>query len=197
MKYRQNKKYEVIKEMSVGKYSIQMLCKIAGVSKSGYYKWLKRQVSPTEKQLEDEEIKKKIMECHEKFKGTYGYRRIQIWLEKTYELPCLSRPKPIHPIHRQRPNHCRRSILRHAQTRKEKIGSSKRVVRILHNPFSIKINAHFLRWFIHFPCKHWRFGEVDCPSFEDWNKIFFQQVPAWDAVDFLISVIIKDIMPCF
>jgi putative transposase len=29
-----SKKYE-------GKYSIQLLCKIAGVSKSGYYKWLK------------------------------------------------------------------------------------------------------------------------------------------------------------
>ncbi|GIN84798.1 hypothetical protein J6TS2_11840 [Heyndrickxia sporothermodurans] len=64
-----HKKYEVVKEMSEGNYSIQMLCKIAGVSKSGYYKWLKRKESPTEKQLEDEEIKKKIMKCHEKLKG--------------------------------------------------------------------------------------------------------------------------------
>ncbi|MGG1830970.1 IS3 family transposase [Cytobacillus firmus] len=79
------KKYQVIKEMSQGDYSIVLLCKIAEVSKSGYYKWLKRQESPTEKQLEDEEIKEKIMECHEKLKGIYGYRRVQIWLEKNYE----------------------------------------------------------------------------------------------------------------
>jgi hypothetical protein len=67
-----HKKYEVVKEMSEGNYSFQLLCKIAQVSKSGYYKWLKRQESPTKKQLEDEEIKKKIMECHEKLKGFTG-----------------------------------------------------------------------------------------------------------------------------
>jgi transposase InsO family protein len=81
-----SKKYEVIKEMSHGNCSIQLLCKIAEVSKSGYYKWLKRQESPTEKQLDDEKIKKKIMVCHEKLKGIYGYRRVQTWLEKTYGL---------------------------------------------------------------------------------------------------------------
>jgi len=81
-----HKKYGVVKEMSEGNYSIQLLCKIAQVSKSGYYKWLKRQESPTKKQLEDEEIKKKIMECHKKLKGIYGYRRVQTWLEKKYEL---------------------------------------------------------------------------------------------------------------
>lgn len=72
--------------MAGGNYPIQLLCKIAGISRSNYYKWLKRQEFPTEKQLKDEEIKKKIMECHKKLKGIYGYRRIQIWLEKTYGL---------------------------------------------------------------------------------------------------------------
>ena len=72
--------------MSNGNCSTQLLCKIAQVSKSGYYKWLKRQESPTEKQLADEEIKKKIMECYEKLKGIYGYRRVQTWLKKTYGL---------------------------------------------------------------------------------------------------------------
>ncbi|WP_179139778.1 hypothetical protein [Bacillus sp. CDB3] len=37
------KKYEVIQEMSKGMRSIQLLCKIAEVSRSGYYQWLKRQ----------------------------------------------------------------------------------------------------------------------------------------------------------
>ncbi|GAA0414928.1 hypothetical protein GCM10008934_02240 [Virgibacillus salarius] len=81
-----SKKYEVIREMSKGTYSIQLLCELAKVSKSGYYKWIKRQETPSEKQLEDEEIKKKIMECHKKYKGIYGYRRIQIWLRKIYGL---------------------------------------------------------------------------------------------------------------
>jgi hypothetical protein len=77
-----NKKYQVIKDMSDANYSIQLLCQLAGVSKSGYCKWLKRQESPSKKQIEDDEIKKKIMECPEKLKGIYGYRRIQTWLEK-------------------------------------------------------------------------------------------------------------------
>lgn len=80
------KKFEVIKEMSAGNSSIQLLCQIAGVSKSGYYKWLKRQKTPSEKQLKDESMKKRIMECHKKHRGIYGYRRVQIWLKKTYGL---------------------------------------------------------------------------------------------------------------
>jgi transposase InsO family protein len=81
-----HKKYAVIQEMSGRDYPIQLLCEIAGVSKSGYYKWIKRQESPSEKQIEDEIIKKKIMECHLKLKGIYGYRRVQVWLKLTYGL---------------------------------------------------------------------------------------------------------------
>lgn len=77
------KKFEVIKEMS-DNYPIQLLCEMAHVSRAGYYKWVKQQVSPSEKQIENNEIKKKIMECHDKLKGIYGYRRIKVWLNKTY-----------------------------------------------------------------------------------------------------------------
>jgi putative transposase len=42
-----------------------MLCKIAGVSKSGYYKWLKRQENPTDKDLDDQSIVTKIIECQQ------------------------------------------------------------------------------------------------------------------------------------
>ncbi|MBT2756819.1 IS3 family transposase [Mesobacillus foraminis] len=80
------KKYKIISEMSGGNYPIQLLCEILCVSKSGYYKWVKRQLCPSERQLEDEEIKKKILGCHYKFKGIYGYRGVKIWLEKTYDL---------------------------------------------------------------------------------------------------------------
>ncbi|WP_316572955.1 IS3 family transposase [Neobacillus sp. YIM B06451] len=80
------KKYEVIREMSKGRYSIELLCELAEVSRGGYYKWIKRQETPSAKRLEDEKIKEKIMECHKKYKGIYGYRRIQTWLKKTYGL---------------------------------------------------------------------------------------------------------------
>jgi putative transposase len=52
--------------------SIQELCKIAGVSRSGYYKWVKRQERPSQKQLEDEQLK------HEELKGIYEYRRVKV-----------------------------------------------------------------------------------------------------------------------
>lgn len=41
---------------------------------------------PSEKQLADTKIKKKILECHKKLKGIYGYRRVQVWLKVTYNL---------------------------------------------------------------------------------------------------------------
>jgi putative transposase len=65
-----------------------MLCKIAGVSKSGYYKWLKRQDNPTDKDLDDQSIVTKIIECQQDpdINWSYGYPRVQTWLKKTYGL---------------------------------------------------------------------------------------------------------------
>lgn len=40
-----------------------LIIKIAHVARSGFYKWLKRKISASEKQLDDEEIKKKIIGC--------------------------------------------------------------------------------------------------------------------------------------
>ncbi|MEC3298320.1 IS3 family transposase [Bacillus thuringiensis] len=79
-------KFEVIQELFEKGYTITLLCDIAKVSRSGYYKWLKRQTFLSEKQLEDTAIKTKILECHKKLKGIYGYRRIQVWLKLTYNL---------------------------------------------------------------------------------------------------------------
>ena len=78
-------KYEVVKEMSK-KYTVQLLCELTGVSRAGYYKWLKRQESSSPKQVEDHKIKKLIMECHTKLKGIYGYRRVQTWLKTMHNL---------------------------------------------------------------------------------------------------------------
>ncbi|MGM7683295.1 IS3 family transposase [Cytobacillus sp. Hm23] len=81
-----NNKYQIIYDLAQMNYSIHLLCFVAEVSRSGYYKWLERETFPSEKQREDKEIKKKIMECHRKYKGIYGYRRIQVWLKVTYEI---------------------------------------------------------------------------------------------------------------
>jgi putative transposase len=54
-----HKKFAIIQEMAGCYGSIQRLCEIAGVSRSGYYKWVKRQERPSPKQLEDAQLKKK------------------------------------------------------------------------------------------------------------------------------------------
>jgi putative transposase len=76
----------IIHEMAGHHISIQELCKMAGVSRSGYYNWVNRQKHPSQKQLEDEQLKKKIEECHKKLKGIYGYRRVKGWLKRVYKL---------------------------------------------------------------------------------------------------------------
>lgn len=53
------RKFEVVKEMSAETYCLQLLCQVAGVSKSGYYKWLRKQKSLSEKQIADESVKEK------------------------------------------------------------------------------------------------------------------------------------------
>ncbi|QWH64007.1 IS3 family transposase (plasmid) [Bacillus mycoides] len=80
------KKFEVIHDMTKTGYTVTVLCDIAGVTRNGYYKWIKRHTTPSKKQSEDIEIKKKILECHKKLRGIYGYRRIHMWLKATYNL---------------------------------------------------------------------------------------------------------------
>ena len=58
------------------RFTIEELCKLLEVSRSGYYKWLKRKDTPDR----DEVIANLITECHKKAHRTYGYRRIKIWL---------------------------------------------------------------------------------------------------------------------
>jgi putative transposase len=67
-----------------GQYAVSLLCRIAKVSKSGYYKWLYRQANPSAKQMEDEATKTKILASYHKVKGIYGYRRIKISLQKEH-----------------------------------------------------------------------------------------------------------------
>ena len=57
-----------------------MLCEIAGVARSSYYKWLKRVPSIRERQ--NEELVEEMKALHEDVKGIYGYRRITMALDR-------------------------------------------------------------------------------------------------------------------
>ena len=56
------------------------MCRVLGVSPSGYYAWLKRE--PSERSVANAELLEKIREIHEWSDGTYGSPRIHEELRK-------------------------------------------------------------------------------------------------------------------
>lgn len=60
------------------KYNICKLCKLAGVSRSGYYKWINGTERFTDRAKENKIIKQLILEIHNKYRGTYGRKRMCI-----------------------------------------------------------------------------------------------------------------------
>ena len=59
-------------------YSISEMCRFFGVSRSGYYDFVKRLEIPDR----DLPLARLIEECQQECKNTYGYRRVTIWLDK-------------------------------------------------------------------------------------------------------------------
>ena len=57
-------------------YSVSVMCKFFGVSRSGYYEFVKRLDKPES----DTDLTDKIKECQRKTDNTYGYRRVWKWL---------------------------------------------------------------------------------------------------------------------
>ena len=55
-------------------YPITMLCRMLGVSKSGYYAWRSR--PPSKRSREDATLTEKIREIHGRSRQTYGYPRV-------------------------------------------------------------------------------------------------------------------------
>ncbi len=60
------------------KYPVAVMCRFFEVSRSGYYDYVKRMSQPDK----DEPLGQLIAECQQSSKRTYGYRRVQIWLER-------------------------------------------------------------------------------------------------------------------
>lgn len=72
-----NFKYEII--CSIKNYPVFQMCKIAKVSKSGYYKWLKNKDKISMQKILDNVL---VKEVFIRKKGKYGIRRIKMDLEE-------------------------------------------------------------------------------------------------------------------
>ncbi len=55
-------------------YPVALLCRMLGVSKSGYYAWRSR--PPSERRQQDALLTEKIREIHSRSRETYGYPRV-------------------------------------------------------------------------------------------------------------------------
>ena len=69
-------KYQVIYHHR-NEYSISVMCQFFGVSRSGYYDFVKRLNQPQKDALLAEKLKAHQDRCHH----TYGYRRMYLWLD--------------------------------------------------------------------------------------------------------------------
>ncbi|MBS4195637.1 IS3 family transposase [Lederbergia citri] len=77
-------KYIAIQELHQEEnFSITLLCTIAGIVRSAYYKWQKR--TPSVRERQNEEIIKEMMVLHEEVKGIFGYRRMTLNLNRRFE----------------------------------------------------------------------------------------------------------------
>ena len=70
-------KYAVIHRHR-GEYPVSVMCKFFGVSRSGYYAFVKQFGQPEP----DAELAEQIRECQKVTDKTYGYRRVWIWLNR-------------------------------------------------------------------------------------------------------------------
>lgn len=74
-------KYKVILSRR-DRYAVSVMCRFFGVSRSGYYDYIKRMGKPQA----DEPLAVKIQECQDRCGKTYGYRRVHIWLMREKSL---------------------------------------------------------------------------------------------------------------
>jgi len=70
-------KYLVIQKYH-DKYPVKKMCEFFNVSRSGYYGFIKEY----EKEDKDKWLADMILECQDSCAKTYGYRRVQIWLDR-------------------------------------------------------------------------------------------------------------------
>ena len=67
-------------------YPITRLCRVLGVSPSGYYAWLRR--SPSRRAQADVELTERIKAIHTKSRGIYGAPRVHAELYRKHQIRC-------------------------------------------------------------------------------------------------------------
>lgn len=72
-------KYQIISKLQY-KYPIGLLCELAGVSRTSYYKYINKPAKNTD------ELEEKILKIYEKSKKRFGYRSITDKLKEEYNL---------------------------------------------------------------------------------------------------------------
>jgi putative transposase len=61
-------------------YSISLMCRVLGVSRSGFHAWQRR--APSDRELADAWLVERIARLHQESRGTYGARRIHAALHR-------------------------------------------------------------------------------------------------------------------
>ena len=84
--YNKIQDYKLIKELSQEGWNIAFMCKILGISRAAYYKWLNSK--PTEKQLEDERILAKIKEIADSNNSLFGVMEMYYLLRNEHDIQC-------------------------------------------------------------------------------------------------------------
>ena len=99
-------------------YSVERMCRVLGVRRSGYYAWRKR--APSARELANAELLVKIRDAFEKNRGLYGSRRIRHYLLRKGEGYSRQRVARLMKIAHLTP---RRSAKWHPQTTKQQLGA--------------------------------------------------------------------------
>lgn len=74
-------KYEAIR-MNSPEYSVKKMCNVLGLRESAYYQWLARQERKSILRSEERALAKRVGEIFEENRCVYGYRKMQLALEK-------------------------------------------------------------------------------------------------------------------
>lgn len=76
-------KYEVV-YCRHEKHPVSVMCQFFGISRSGYYDYVKRRDNPQK----DTVLAEMVSECQQSCGKTYGYRRVHCWLKRNKSLYC-------------------------------------------------------------------------------------------------------------
>ncbi|MFS0559809.1 IS3 family transposase [Terribacillus sp. 179-K 1B1 HS] len=75
----------MLQEVIAEGFSTQLVCEIAGIARSSYYKWLKRVDTPLD--IENMVIEEEMRRLHTEHNGIYGYRRMRLYIQKFMKKP--------------------------------------------------------------------------------------------------------------